>query len=66
MAVALHDTCLVVIDSGRLQKQLAKIDDEEYRERAKCLDELQYLSVMSFAQRKRICKNSFYKTYCRN
>ena len=66
MAFAAQDSCLLVLDSAKLRKSLDSFEQDEMRDRAKYLTDLPHLKVMSLAQRKRICKNSFYKTYKRN
>ena len=45
---------------------MERIANEEMRDRAKYLTDLPYFKLLSFPQRKKICKNSTYHSYHRN
>ena len=60
MAIAVQDTCLIVLNAERMQKSLDRIEQDEMLDRAQYLVNLPYLQSISLWQRKRLCKNSHY------
>ena len=66
MAVAVHDTCLIMLNTERLYRFLDQIEQDEMLERAQYLIDLPYLQSMSRRQRKKLCANSIYQIYNRN
>lgn len=66
MAVAQGDTVLITLDTVKLQRTIYRIEQDELRLRAKHLNELPFLKMLSMAQCKKVSRNSFYKHCHRN